>query len=207
MEESDGLENNVEVEPKESIVDKDLSSIAALKTVEDLNLFPDVEDPVYQTDFTPERGNALQACFAAMFRLELQKVPNFVLHPGNGSKILRHGNQYDPLCLKRSVFILSDPTDGYEVSIGAWLSTQSLNYRKITLSGGILQESDVLTKFGVPYIKYGTIAILRGKSPRGEHGHVVIAKVDASGLGFDFVHDPHPDSTFIDGQPSWAMFM
>ena len=73
---------NTTMEHVASVIDKDLSKIPALKTTEDLNLLPDAEQPVYQTDFTPEKGNSLQACFAAMFRIELRQVPNFVQHPG-----------------------------------------------------------------------------------------------------------------------------
>ncbi len=51
------------------------------------------------------------------------------------------------------------------------------------------------------------LVILRGKSPRGAHGHVVVAKC-VDGKIFENVHDPHPDSTFLDSSepPGWCMF-
>mmetsp|Transcript_29318 Transcript_29318/g.90708 ORF Transcript_29318/g.90708 Transcript_29318/m.90708 type:complete len:139 (+) Transcript_29318:1278-1694(+) len=54
----------------------------------------------------------------------------------------------------------------------------------------------------------GKFCILRGQSPRGAHGHVVVA-LWTKGHGFAMVHDPHPDATFLDdGSPlGWAMFL
>jgi hypothetical protein len=40
--------------------------------------FVEFEGGVYQTDFTPSKGNALQACIATILKLELEKVPNFI---------------------------------------------------------------------------------------------------------------------------------
>ena len=68
------------------------------------------------------------------------------------------------------------------------------------------------------------LCLLRGRSPRGNHGHVVLARL--LGLGesgeqqrgaegvqrcrWEMVHDPHPDSTFLAPQSEeaygWAMF-
>ena len=42
--------------------------------------------------------------------------------------------------------------------------------------------------------------LLRGRSPRGAHGHVVLARVTASeGVppAFEMLFDPHPDDTFL----------
>eukprot|EP00978_Attheya_sp_CCMP212_P012036 scaffold29834_cov43-Attheya_sp.AAC.2 len=55
----------------------------------------------------------------------------------------------------------------------------------------------------------GSLCILRGKSPRGDHGHVVVARVALyAHQGFDMIHDPHPDNTFLDSQEAfgWCMF-
>ena len=56
-------------------------------------------------------------------------------------------------------------------------------------------------------VPIGQLVILRGKSPRGSHGHVVVAKCIDS-MVFSNVHDPHPDVTFLDGSepPHWCMF-
>mmetsp|Transcript_16928 Transcript_16928/g.38828 ORF Transcript_16928/g.38828 Transcript_16928/m.38828 type:complete len:169 (+) Transcript_16928:185-691(+) len=62
----------------------------------------------------------------------------------------------------------------------------------------------------------GRLCLLRGKSPRGDFGHVVVArrkKVNnetvLNGGEFEMVHDPHPDETFLDeGEPfGWCMFL
>ncbi len=53
----------------------------------------------------------------------------------------------------------------------------------------------------------GTACILRGKSPRGSHAHVVVALVDSSEAGggdFAMHLDPHPSDSFIEGPGNWA---
>jgi hypothetical protein len=37
---------------------------------------------VRQTDFTPTKGNALQACIATILHVDLDSVPNFIALPG-----------------------------------------------------------------------------------------------------------------------------
>ena len=72
----------------------------------------------------------------------------------------------------------------------------------------------------IPEAYDGRMCILRGKSPRGDFGHVVVARfvgacdtslhkmllTDAG--AFRLVHDPHPSSEFLDeGEAcAWAMF-
>ncbi|GFH45844.1 hypothetical protein CTEN210_02318 [Chaetoceros tenuissimus] len=52
----------------------------------------------------------------------------------------------------------------------------------------------------------GALCLLRGKSPRGDFGHVIVARFTSS--GFDFVHDPHPENSMLDiGENfGWCMF-
>ena len=45
----------------------------------------------------------------------------------------------------------------------------------------------------------GEFVILREKSPRGEHGHVVVSVIEFGGFTVMPVHDPHPESTMLDG--------
>ena len=72
--------------------------------------------PVQQTDFTHSKGNALQACFASMFRLELAEVPNFILHP-----------------------------DGYMTAIDAWLCSKGLScYKQELTPDGSLHHNQVV---------------------------------------------------------------
>ena len=112
---------------------------------------------VQQTDLTAGSGNALQACVASLFGLELDQVPNFVTLE----------------C-------------GYEEGIRQFVAP-SFVVRKIAISEGRPTEE----------VPADTLVILRGKSPRGAHGHVVIAKFEAGG-SFTNELDPHPDSTFLD---------
>ena len=56
------------------------------------------------------------------------------------------------------------------------------------------------------------LCILRGKSPRGDFGHVVVARVlwevSKDQATFEMVHDPHPDGTFLDDSEAygWCIF-
>jgi len=133
---------------------------------------------VLQDDFRPGRGNALQACVASLFGLELQDVPNFVTLP-----------------------------EGYEASIRAFCDVRRVAFEKMSLHD-------------IPEAYDGRMCILRGKSPRGDFGHVVVARfvgacdtslhkmllTDAG--AFRLVHDPHPSCEFLDeGEAcAWAMF-
>lgn len=52
----------------------------------------------------------------------------------------------------------------------------------------------------------GRLCMARGKSPRGDHGHVIVAAVDADGRSLEHVHDPFPAGGFLDGVALWAAF-
>ena len=53
----------------------------------------------------------------------------------------------------------------------------------------------------------GAVVLLRGGSPRGGHGHVVLARLQPTGA-FEMLFDPHPDGTFLDNTPyGWAMLI
>ena len=71
--------------------------------------------------------------------------------------------------------------------------------RKITLSDATLSclaQSDA-----------GAVVLLRGGSPRGGHGHVVLARLQPTGE-FEMLFDPHPDGTFLDNSPyGWALLV
>ena len=138
-----------------------------------------ISDPptkVLQDDFSPGKGNALQACVASIFAKPLSDVPNFVALP----------------C-------------GYEEGIRQYLQSNSggpaktISYAKKKI--GDIAESDS-----------DRLCILRGKSPRGDFGHVVVARAkwqsSSDRATFDMVHDPHPDGTFLDDSEAygWCMF-
>lgn len=143
---------------------------------------------VYQDDFSPGRGNALQACVATLFHLPLDRVPNFVTLA----------------C-------------GYEQGIRECCQASSASsasyYTVVKKKPGETTHDDV-----------GKLCILRGKSPRGDFGHVVVARVVAASSpnsdsntknnnsnnpqDFAMVHDPHPEGTFLDENEAfgWCMF-
>jgi hypothetical protein len=49
------------------------------------------------------------------------------------------------------------------------------------------------------------MCILRGKSPRGDFGHVVVARIHT--CEFEMVHDVHPDENFLDRQEAYGWCM
>jgi len=53
----------------------------------------------------------------------------------------------------------------------------------------------------------GTRCLLAGKSPRGDHKHVVIATIASDGVSFHFLHDPHPNGGNLDLPLAWAGFL
>mmetsp|Transcript_17114 Transcript_17114/g.25398 ORF Transcript_17114/g.25398 Transcript_17114/m.25398 type:complete len:141 (-) Transcript_17114:464-886(-) len=125
---------------------------------------------ICQDDFSPGRGNALQAAVASIFGLDLKKVPNFIEMP-----------------------------EGYEAAIQKFCQEGGSDCIKIALQTSD-NDSSALERYN------GNLCILRGKSPRGDFGHVVVAK--RVGDGFEMMHDPHPDGTFLDeGEKfGWCMF-
>jgi hypothetical protein len=126
---------------------------------------------VYQDDFRPGRGNALQAAVASIFGMELAEVPNFIELP-----------------------------QGYEAAIQSFCRERGRVSVKLKLAGDDTIEENYERQ----------LCVLRGKSPRGDFGHVVVARRTKQGKtgGFEMVHDPHPDETFLDESESygWCMF-
>jgi hypothetical protein len=50
--------------------------------------------------------------------------------------------------------------------------------------------------------------IVRGKSPRGDFGHVVVGCVNSDQISVSFIHDPHPEATMLSGYDNgkgWCM--
>mmetsp|Transcript_6142 Transcript_6142/g.12677 ORF Transcript_6142/g.12677 Transcript_6142/m.12677 type:complete len:226 (+) Transcript_6142:126-803(+) len=151
-----------------------MTTVAA--TINDKSQLP---SKVYQDDFSPGRGNALQAAVASVFGFDLADVPNFVVLP-----------------------------EGYELAIQVFCFD---NGRFASLKYNLLQDAldaDVWKKYE------GKLCLLRGKSPRGDFAHVVVARrtkatdENTHMSAFEMVHDPHPDETFLDqSEPfGWCIF-
>jgi hypothetical protein len=123
---------------------------------------------VYQDDFSPAKGNALQAAVASMFGLQLHDVPNFIESP-----------------------------IGYESAITQF-------HKQL---GGKQCSKIMKLDHEIPEKYDNTLCLLRGKSPRGNFGHVVVARHISKG-NFEMIHDPHPDATFLDKAElfGWCLF-
>ena len=111
-----------------------------------------------QGEFTPEKGNALQACVASIFCKNMTSVPNFISNTNKNGKHIP-----------------------YKEGIKTFVNSIGYDCTKIELYGsGVKGGVDLL-----PY--YNSVCLLRGKSPRGEHGHVVVARITSSQPSFEMV--------------------
>uniref|UniRef100_A0A0G4HQD9 Isochorismatase-like domain-containing protein n=1 Tax=Chromera velia CCMP2878 TaxID=1169474 RepID=A0A0G4HQD9_9ALVE len=122
---------------------------------------------VFQTDFTPSQGNALQACVATIFGCGLDSVPNFIAMPG-----------------------------GYAKSLNDWLSRRDLCFLKVKLQDDKLPFP---ADFPSP-----TPVLLAGKSPRGDHKHVVVAEIGGGKPAATITHDPFPDGGGLESPLDWV---
>jgi NAD(P)-dependent dehydrogenase (short-subunit alcohol dehydrogenase family) len=92
--------------------------------------------------------------------------------------------------------------EGYEPAIKAWAQGMSCSARKVKLGS----DGDGDRGVALPEVAAaGSLVILRGTSPRGDHGHVIVARVGADGRGLTPHHDPHPDGTNLLPPFAWAM--
>lgn len=155
---------------------------------------------VYQDDFSPSRGNALQAAVASIFGLVLQDVPNFIDAPEGYDASIRSFYQE----------IISDDEEDDRVGLCTKIqleqsssSDNNLYIEKKAKEEGQDDEKDANKLDGF----VDRICVLRGKSPRGNFGHVVVARYKKGGE-FEMIHDPHPQNTFLDMSESfgWCMF-
>ena len=86
--------------------------------------------------------------------------------------------------------------EGYWNAMLAHAAQLGLSLLKIPLADGRLPFPSVpLTR-----------CLVRGDSPRGAHGHVVLAAVADDGVSLQDVHDPHPAGGFLASPAVWAAF-
>ena len=92
---------------------------------------------------------------------------------------------------------IDDPNGYYEAIQQYTLSTHRSQFYKVQLTpNGLL-----------PYtIPPGSRVIVRGTSPRGSFGHVVVGTVQPDGRTVEFNHDPHPDQTYLSLPLVWCGF-
>lgn len=126
---------------------------------------------------SPDAGNCFQVCVATVLGLPVSAVPHFYRDNSTVETANRHIGSY---LLKQQRMIAH-----YE-----W-ETVKLGRRDGWLPG----SNDVLV-------------IISGKSPRGDFLHAVVGVLDSSqSEGWRMLHDPHPDSTGIVGEPTGVEFI
>ena len=115
--------------------------------------------------------------------------------PGRGNALQAAVASIFGLPLNHVANFIESP-NGYDAAIRAFCQAGGVNSNKITLG----------TSDAVPSEYEGKVCILRGKSPRGDFGHVVVAR--RNGDGFEMIHDPHPEGSFLDTNEDfgWCMF-
>lgn len=120
---------------------------------------------VAQSELAHGRGDALRACVASLFGLGLLEVPDF----------------------------LTD-ADGYDAAIAKFVEGTGWAVVKVSLVSSDSDDKGAHSAADTPKqpdVPDGQLVVLRGKSPRGAHGHVVVARASKNGT-FALVADPHP---------------
>merc|ERR1712046_230495 len=92
--------------------------------------------------------------------------------PGSGNALQACAASIFHASLDETPNFITAP-EGYERALTAWLHAKGRRLHKVQLHDGCLpdHESGAL----------GALGILRGTSPRGDHGHVVVARVGDHG--------------------------
>lgn len=135
--------------------------------------------------------------------LQISDPPTSILQdnfdPGRGNALQAAAASILGLTLDQVPNFIEMP-GGYGAAISDFCQSSGMTAKKIILSSDDDENEKNLN------IYEGNLCILRGKSPRGEFGHVVVARW--SGSKFVMVHDPHPEGTFLDASDTygWCMF-
>ena len=137
-------------------------------------------------------------------------VRQTLFDPGHGNALQAAVASVFGLPLLAVPNFLTDPA-GYDSGMRTFLTPSGFAPRKLLLGG----NGEAL-----PAAAVGRLCLLRGKSPRGDHGHVVVARclraekgcTDAKGRAmiprFKFLRDPHPSALFLDegSDFGWVLF-
>jgi hypothetical protein len=79
-----------------------------------------------------------------------------------------------------------------------WLDERHMTAVEVNLT---VDES----KAPMMWVTMGVPCILSGKSPRGNWLHSVVGEARGPD-GWAYLHDPHPDGGFLDGEPWYVLF-
>jgi hypothetical protein len=132
----------------------------------------------FQTVVDAGRGNALQACVATALGVrDLSLVPNFIEAPD------------------------------YMASLSGFLelNVPRLAFVKVDLSKLLQPDPGQSSRLSLSTAP-GTLCVLVGRSPRGEHKHCVLGRVAEDGCTIKVVHDPFPQGGGVVAPYSWAGF-
>ncbi|CAK9010567.1 unnamed protein product [Durusdinium trenchii] len=132
--------------------------------------------------------------------LDYDQVKQTIFTAGAGNALQAAVASVVRLPLEEVPNFIEDPA-GYEQAWRTWLHARQLDLQKILLEDGKLKGDDLGRCAG-------KLCVLRGTSPRGDHGHVVVARVKADGE-FELLHDPFPDAASPMLRPPfvWAAMM
>ena len=94
----------------------------------------------------------------------------------------------------------------YEDALRDFLTPKGLRFEKIPLGPDLEASRHLPDGAAKPP---GTTCVLRGTSPRGPHGHVVVAVVGSDARSLSIVHDPHPEASGLSAEHpwGWALFL
>jgi hypothetical protein len=90
--------------------------------------------------------------------------------------------------------------DDWLPSTQAFLKTKGLFFLEIRL--------DVAVKYPL-YELFDVWCLYYGKSPRGNWSHSIVGKLDMDNgfPHFKYIHDPHPDKTYLEGEVKGIGFL
>mmetsp|Transcript_11059 Transcript_11059/g.17037 ORF Transcript_11059/g.17037 Transcript_11059/m.17037 type:complete len:138 (+) Transcript_11059:82-495(+) len=122
------------------------------------------------------------------------KVHQDDTRPGKGNALQAAVASIFGLSLSQVPNFIEMP-DGYETAIQKFCQGGGCNCAKVMLA----DNENVMSEYDQK------LCILRGKSPRGNFGHVVVAKIENN--RFVMLHDPHPDCSFLDEKEQFVWCM
>jgi hypothetical protein len=102
--------------------------------------------------------------------------------------------------------VLNLPLESVPNFVAAEDSWAAMQEHAASLGMGLLKLS--LKEDGTLHFatRAGSLCIVRGASPRGGHGQVVVASVGGDGLSLEHLHDPYPEGGGLLGPAAWAAF-
>jgi len=141
---------------------------------------PDMElttHKIFQTLFGNRNGNCQAACLATLLGVALDDVPHFCRDVPKGQDWVMAQNKW--LAAKHGLVMVSF---------------------RLKPNGG-LPSINALAD-GIP-------CLISGKSPRGKFNHSVVGlyRLKDGMHQLDYVHDPHPDGTFLEKAKSVDFFI